>query len=303
MSAKELQDLRFKQIDSLRKHFSTVKEVSKDLIYEVPIQLPNRKMIALRINLPKEFPKHPPILQMFPPVQHRLVDSQMNVSPQAHDNLQRWTVHSDLGKTVLEIIHKFSQDPPQLLTGTSPTPNNSQAPTPLPNNLGNSNKPVSQGPQKIPVQPPVQNPTQPFLQNPIQQQSNSIGNTGFPGQVQVPQAPMKTHTPLPVVPSSFPELETKSPSELAQLLTEESEFQRFFEGLPAVQTMKKVRDDLRHSTDEIAKKLIAEEAELVRMKRDLNEKHQSVNDTRSSFEQKSPTTTRNYEAIFNTCSY
>jgi hypothetical protein len=71
----------------------------------------------------------------------------MNVSPQAHENLARWTVHSNLGKTVFETVQKFMMDPPQILNG--PT-QNSQPPSP-----------ASQGPTKQPIQPPVQPAVQP----------------------------------------------------------------------------------------------------------------------------------------------
>ena len=72
---------------------------------------------------------------MFPPVQHRLVDSQMLIIPTAHENLSRWSVHASLGitdqsrnlikqgKTVYEIIQKFMQDPPLIAnTVATPTP-------------------------------------------------------------------------------------------------------------------------------------------------------------------------------------
>jgi len=60
----------------------------------------------------------------------------------------------------------------------------------------------------------------------------------------------------------------------------------FFDGLSAVQTMRKVRDDLRTNNEDLAKRNLAKEAEIDRMKRQLHEKHQVVAEKRSSFEQK-----------------
>ena len=46
-----------------------------------------------------------------------------------------------------------------------------------------------------------------------------------------------------------------SPSELQQLLNDEAEFKKFFESLPQIQTMKKVRDDLRDNNESLASTL------------------------------------------------
>jgi hypothetical protein len=238
----ETQALKYKQIDSLRQYFPTVKEISRDALYEVPLTLPSRRIITLRIILPRDFPRVPPQLCITPPVQHKFVDGQANVVPQAHENLLRWTVHASLGKTVYEIVQKFMQEPPQILPQTN----------------GNMSQPSTIVPTSLPVQNPL----------PVQTPLSSV------------------HTPLPVVPSSFPELDNKSPVELSALLNDETEFNRFFDNLPTVQTMRKVRDDLRANNEDLAKRNLAKEAEIDRMRRHLQEKHSVMNEKRSSFEQK-----------------
>jgi len=215
-------------------------------LYEVPLTLPSRKIITVRITLPRDFPRVPPQLQVFPAVQHRLIDTQMNVLVQAHENLLRWSIHASLGKTVYEIVQKFMQDPPQVI---------------LQNTI----------------------PTQPVPQNFSYGQPNS--NTQSTQQVVSPSLG-QTHTPLPVLPSSFPELDSKSPSELAQLLNDENEFKKFFDTLSQVQTLRKVRDDLRINNEELAKKNLAKEAEIERVKRDLTSRYQEINEKQSSFKQK-----------------
>jgi uncharacterized membrane protein len=40
---------RYKQVDSLRQYFPTVKEVQKDALYEVPVLLPTKTNITIRM--------------------------------------------------------------------------------------------------------------------------------------------------------------------------------------------------------------------------------------------------------------
>jgi len=211
----ETQQLRFKQIDSLKHYFSTVKETTKDTLYEISILIPSKKItITLRVNLPKDFPRVPPLLQIFPPVQHRLVDQQMYVTAAAHENLARWGVHASLGKTVYEIVQKFINEPPVILPQYTPTA------------LSTNPTPVM----------PVNN--------------NVVVNAPKP----LPPVPSAQIVQLPPTPTTFPELDSKSPSELTLLLTDESEFKKFFDALPAIQTARKLKEDLRDNNEVLAKK-------------------------------------------------
>eukprot|EP01114_Cavostelium_apophysatum_P017015 TRINITY_DN4960_c0_g1_i1.p1 TRINITY_DN4960_c0_g1~~TRINITY_DN4960_c0_g1_i1.p1 ORF type:complete len:320 (-),score=109.69 TRINITY_DN4960_c0_g1_i1:32-991(-) len=233
--------LRFKQIDSLKQGFPTVKEISKGSVYEVPVSLPSRKVINLRINLPPDFPRAPPSIQVFPPVQHRFIDHQMFITPQAHENLMRWNVQVNLGKVVFEIVQRFMQEPPNVLA---------------------------------PPSNPVIASTPPYQTNP---------NNNQPPP---PYGQSQTHTPQPVVPSSFPQLESKTPSELTQLLNDETEFNRFFEELPVVQNMRKVRDDLRTNNEELAKKTLIKESEIDKLRKDVASSIEIIQQQRGAFEAK-----------------
>jgi len=171
-----------------------------------------------------------------------LIDQQMMVVLQAHENLLRWIPQASLGKTVYEIVQKFMQDPPQLVN--------------------------------LPTSSPVNS-------------SPAILQRSLPSFGQLPTQPLtQSHTPLPVIPASFPELEAKSPSELAQLLNDDNEFKRFFDSLSAVQTMRKVRDDLRSNNEELSKRNLSKEAEIDRIKKDLAARQQLILEKRSSFETK-----------------
>jgi len=179
----------------------------------------------------------------------------MFIIPGAHDNLARWSVQASLGKMIYEIVQKLMQEPPQILQTIPTTPQPTGYPSYLPSNS----------------QPPVKNA-------PYQQPSLTNSGKGIPD--------VKTHTPLPVIPSSFPEVEAKSTQELSQMLNDETEFNRFFESLSAVQTMKKVRDDLRIANEELAKKNLAKEAEVDRVRRELESRNRTVMEKRAAFEQK-----------------
>lgn len=259
-SNNEAQQLRAKQIDSLRQYFPTVKEITPGTIYEIPINLPpDRKLITLKINLPIDFPRVPPTLQIYPPVRHRFVDAQMFVTAQAHNNLREWPVHTSLGKTIYEIIQLFMKEPPQLGISTGVPfipPSNQRLPYPVVNQSAypNSNIPLS---------------------------------TGLP-YPSYPEPPKKESAlPQAVIPSSFPELESKTPSELAQLLNNEEEFKKFFESLECVSTVKKVRDDLRNTNEELAKKNLAKEAEIETIRKDLAKKQSVATEKREAIASKS----------------
>jgi len=262
----DTQALRLKQIDSLRQYFSTVKEVVRDASFEIPLTLPSRKTIILKINLSRDFPRVPPTLQIAPAVTHKLVDANMFVTPNAHENLSRWNSNANLGKTVYEIVQKLMQDPPQILQFTTPAPMPVAAPAPAP-----APAPAT-GPQSYPYATGGMGMSQSMSKPPppYSQPSNSAsGKTALPG-----------------IPSNFPELESKTPSELSQMLNDETEFNKFFESLPAVQTMKKLRDDLRTANEELAKRNLSREAEIEALKRELASRQQVVSDKRFAFEQK-----------------
>lgn len=300
------QDEKSKQIDSLKQGFPTVKEIQKNAVYEVPITLPNRKIITLRINLPPNFPKEQPAIQVMPYVQHRFIDQQGYITPLAHDNLTRWTSSCGLGKTVFEIVQKFMQDPPQFTVN-----NQVQVPPPygVPNHNSNPNKqpppymmpgqgqPQPYGQPQPQPQPYGQPQPQPYgQQTPPYQQPNGYHSNQTPPYQQPNPNPNpnptstphreQTHTPQPVVPASFPELESKTPSELSQLLNDETEFNKFFDNLPQVTNMKKVRDDLRNNNEESAKKILAKEAEIDKLKKELTASNEIIHQQKAAFESK-----------------
>eukprot|EP01116_Phalansterium_solitarium_P022116 TRINITY_DN7187_c0_g1_i1.p1 TRINITY_DN7187_c0_g1~~TRINITY_DN7187_c0_g1_i1.p1 ORF type:complete len:271 (+),score=79.75 TRINITY_DN7187_c0_g1_i1:102-914(+) len=237
----EAQALRSKQVESLRQYFPTVKEVTKEALYEVIINLPTRRVITLRIHLPVDFPRRPPSLQIYPPAQHRFVDAQSFVTPAAHDNLGRWPVHANLGKTLYEIVQKLMQEPPNLLSSLASSSSGSPS--------------LSMSASGLPPPQPVPPQLQQAGYTAVGYPSPSGSAVSGPSQPSPtpPQPPPRHQTRLPDIPTSFPELDGKTPAELTALINDEAAFQRFFEQLAAVQTMKNIRDDLRAAAEDLAR--------------------------------------------------
>jgi len=230
--------LRMKQIESLKQYFPALKEITKDCLFEIPVVLPSRKTVLMRISLQRDFPYQPPSLQIVPQVSHKFVDPQMNVVPQVHEKLAVWSVHTNLGKTVYEVVQKFVQDPPQILGQLSAT-----------NLNGYSEMPPAYG-----------------------NAANTTTNSNS--------------TPVPSIPSSFPDLDNKTGEELNEMLSNEDLYKDFFDNLEGVKNMRQLRDELRDGNEELAKKNIARGQEIDDLRKLLQDKQEEVKQQRQELERK-----------------
>ena len=130
-------------------------------------------------------------MQVNPPVQHRLVaPPQFNIIPQAHDNLARWSINANLGKTVYEVVGKFMQEPPTIIT-IQPMPIQPQLQAMT---SQSALQPIPQL-QAVTSQTQLQPTSQPSFTNPVSKSE--------------PQKESPRFQPPPV-PSSFPELQRKT---------------------------------------------------------------------------------------------
>ncbi|KPP61694.1 vacuolar protein sorting-associated protein 37A-like [Scleropages formosus] len=141
-----LQQQRQRQIESLKAAHPTIAEIQKDVEYRVPFTV-NNTTISVNILLPPQFPQEKPVVSVYPPVGHHLVDSTngtmvtsplvTNVSvrpmlfrpsplrqlPRVRELLTETTfcfqfaMHSDLGKTVQSILDEFWKSPPAVIPG------------------------------------------------------------------------------------------------------------------------------------------------------------------------------------------
>jgi len=166
----------------------------------------------------------------------------MFILPQMHEKLASWNIHTNLGKTVFEISQKLIQDQPQVL-GTSINTYGSGYP-----NTGEPPPPYGFSPSR-PNQPPATSSSSP-----------------------TPSQQIRT----PSIPTSFPELDQKSTTELNELLNNEDPFQALFDSLDVVKTMRQLRDDLRDGNEELAKKNVARTGELDALHQSLNAKKDTL---------------------------
>jgi len=228
----------------LRQYFPTVKELQKDAVYEIPVLLPTKYNITIRITIGANFPNSPPDLVVFPQVTHPLIDSSMRIRPEASSKLAEWHVHQNLGKTMYSIVQKLMTDPPKL---GAPEPGASN-PMPI--------RKDSHG-------------SQPHL---VAAGSNSAREMRS-------SASSSSSVSIPPIPDEFPELSAMKPAQLGELLNDDAAFKLFLNNIDSVKTMRSLRDDLRigqsgGDTSDLDQELATLEADLSNKKKQLNLKLQ-----------------------------
>uniref|UniRef100_A0A665TMH3 VPS37 C-terminal domain-containing protein n=1 Tax=Echeneis naucrates TaxID=173247 RepID=A0A665TMH3_ECHNA len=109
-----LQQQRQRQIESLKAAHASLAEIQKDVEYRIPFTV-NNSTISVNILLPPQFPQEKPVVSVYPPVGHHLVDSNngtMITSPL----ITNFGMHSDLGKVVQSLLDEFWKSPPALMS-------------------------------------------------------------------------------------------------------------------------------------------------------------------------------------------
>ena len=154
------QELRKKQISSLKSSIPSVRELARDSTYETVLQLTSFSL-HLSIYLPDLFPAIPPRVTVKPSCQHPWINPNTGeVTGHIKLTSSGWSRHSSLGKLVLEIITEFKErNPVKLTTPSSPkqhhyhsslssslsfsSSNYSQRTVPLPSQLSASHRYIS----------------------------------------------------------------------------------------------------------------------------------------------------------------
>lgn len=101
------QDMRKRQIDTLKVFNDHVVEVQENSEYRVEFHV-NGKNMSLNIVLGPEFPNEQPSIYVNPPISHAWVAENCNQVVGA-PGLLNFTLHSDLGRVVQAIIREFQK--------------------------------------------------------------------------------------------------------------------------------------------------------------------------------------------------
>jgi len=304
------QALRLKQIDTLKKQFPSAREILRDVEFEIPLAV-SVGYIYLRVILPQGFPQGPPYIRVIPNVTHPWVNVTMYVA--GHPKLANWNLHNNLGQIVKEVADEFFKNPPRIIPmPTQGYPNTTQG---YPNtNQGSSPYGSSPAPPTYATLPT--NTNQPsvgtslhssppsYSTSPTAQMGayGSSGNLQIPGNSSTipsprplttnnvspniaPAKPERTHTPQPVIPTSFPQLETMQFDDLEHLLNDDDEFSMFFETLDQVKSMAAVRDDLVKNNEDTARKNLSFQNQLEQKKNEVDVQQANLKEQRNLFDQ------------------
>lgn len=283
-----LQQQRQRQIESVKSSHSSVVEIQKDVEYRLPFTA-NNKTINLNILLPPQFPQEKPVVSVFPPVRHHLVDKQM-CTMVTSPMIANFTMHSDLGKIIQTILDEFRKNPPVLASTSSSFPYCFSSPAGM----------APYPPQGFPfINPyPTQESTVPCIVD---------SGPGF--NILRPAAPaygLITDLPLPVptidsseqlglnghsykmpdLPDHFSELLELSNSQLTDLNENEDLRLGHFMGSPQLKQICTDKNDLVSYIEELAKRNLQLEPRLETKRQDLLDKYDQLSQLKRTFEKK-----------------
>uniref|UniRef100_A0A8C9ZU91 VPS37A subunit of ESCRT-I n=1 Tax=Sander lucioperca TaxID=283035 RepID=A0A8C9ZU91_SANLU len=109
-----LQQQRQRQIESLKAAHPSLAEIQKDVEYRIPFTV-NNSTISVNILLPPQFPQEKPVVSVYPPVGHHLVDGN-NGTIITSPLITNFGMHSDLGKVIQSLLDEFWKSPPALMS-------------------------------------------------------------------------------------------------------------------------------------------------------------------------------------------
>ncbi|KAL4640557.1 vacuolar protein sorting-associated protein 37A [Arapaima gigas] len=294
-----LQQQRQRQIESLKAAHPTIAEIQKDVEYRIPFTV-NNTTISVNILLPPQFPQEKPVVSVYPPVGHHLVDSTsgtMVTSPL----VTNFAMHSDLGKTMQSLLDEFWKSPPAVIPGPPGFT--------FPAHVGSVYKPSG-----VPTYPAPQSfhflPTFPAPEG-----ARPIGPTPMPHPgtepLAAPRAPapapaygLITDLPVPVpttdsqaghnghlyrmpeIPETFPELSEMSISQLKEMNEEEDTLLDFFTCLPQLKQVCSDKEELVTSIVDVAKRNLLLEPQLEGKRQEMLFKYEQLVQMKSTFEAK-----------------
>uniref|UniRef100_A0A3P8VX37 VPS37A subunit of ESCRT-I n=1 Tax=Cynoglossus semilaevis TaxID=244447 RepID=A0A3P8VX37_CYNSE len=266
-----LQQQRQRQIESLKAAHPSLAEIQKDVEYRIPFTV-NNSTISVNVLLPPQFPQEKPMVSVYPPVGHHLVDSNngtMITSPL----ITNFGMHSDLGKVVQSVLDEFWESPPALMsTGAPGFPymfkSSGMAPYPPqafhysarhvgptqtpPPNLGAGSTPMPHpGMDSVHAIPRVPTPY------------GLISDLPLPVPTGESQAGLNGHMyKMPEIPETFSELCDMNLTQLSDMSEDEDVLLKFFLSLPQLKQVINDKEELVSNIVDIAKKNLQMEPQL-----------------------------------------
>lgn len=264
-SQTNLQAHRSKQIDSLKKANLNPIEIIPNTEYRVTFTCGSNN-ITLVITLPPQFPQDPPSVVVQPVVNHPWVEPTGKVT--GCPNLNSFTMHSSLGQTTQNIIEEFRRTSPSIVTHGF-NPGSYSLTGQQPGVQGGYPMFSGYNPYTSPSLPPQ------TVSSPPTMESGSSSNVteGTDDDVRVPD-----------VFTAFPELKTKSLSELNDLLNEEDKILEMIQKMSEVMKMKEDREKLSNTCIELAKDNLSKKPKIQQMRQWVGEKNTLFEKSREEFE-------------------
>ncbi|XP_049628328.1 vacuolar protein sorting-associated protein 37A [Suncus etruscus] len=287
-----LQQQKQRLIESLRSAHASIAEIQKDVEYRLPFTV-NNLTININILLPPQFPQEKPVISVYPPIRHHLMDKQgVYVTSPLVNN---FTMHSDLGKIIQSLLDEFWKTPPVLAPSSTSFPY-------LYSNPGGMSPYASQGFPFLPSYPP-QEANRTITSLPV---ADTVSSTSY--SAAKPAAPsfgVLSNLPLPVpttdsslisqngfgykmpdVPDAFPELSELSVSQLTDMNEQEEVLLEQFLTLPQLKQIITDKDDLVKNIEELARKNLLLEPSLEAKRQIVLEKYELLTQMKSTFEKK-----------------
>uniref|UniRef100_A0A8C9QUV8 VPS37A subunit of ESCRT-I n=1 Tax=Scleropages formosus TaxID=113540 RepID=A0A8C9QUV8_SCLFO len=267
-----LQQQRQRQIESLKAAHPTIAEIQKDVEYRVPFTV-NNTTISVNILLPPQFPQEKPVVSVYPPVGHHLVDS-TNGTMVTSPLVTNFAMHSDLGKTVQSILDEFWKSPPAVIPGPPSFPLGSSG-------MYKGTRPV--GPAPLP-HPGTEPHATPRAAAPAY---GLITDLPLPVPTADSQAGLNGHLyKMPEIPDTFPELSEMSISQLKDLNEQDPPMLDFFMCLPQLKQVCSDKEELVGSIVDMAKRNLLLEPQLEGKRQEMLFKYEQLTQMKSAFETK-----------------
>ncbi|XP_003972548.2 vacuolar protein sorting-associated protein 37A [Takifugu rubripes] len=283
-----LQQQRQRQIESLKVAHPSLAEIQKDVEYRIPFTV-NNSTISVNILLPPQFPQEKPVVSVYPPVGHHLVDSN-NGTMISSPLVSNFGMHSDLGKVIQSLLDEFWKSPPVLMSsglsgfqylyksGINPYP--TQAFHYGPRHMGPSHaQPTGPAPMTHPVAENAQGP--PRVPAPY----GLISDLPLPVPTGDSQAGLNGHLyKMPEIPESFPELSEMNLMQLSNLSENEDVLLELFVSLPQLKQVTSDKEELITNIVEMAKKNLQVEPQLEGKRQEMLYKFEQLTQMKSTFE-------------------